>query len=90
MKIEIIEHCFGPNVRVDDVSVTDDPTKQDKLLLELSEIKDKLDASDWSNIANIIVQRGNYQFLSEESSQDDCDQCGNWNSRETYKKNSDE
>lgn len=89
MKIEIIEHCFGPIVRVDDTP-TEDVSTQEKILDELSKVKDKLDASDWSQIANIIVSRSNYEYLPEESSKDDCEQCGNWNFRDVYKKKSDE
>ena len=97
MKIEIIEHCFGPDVRVDNVSLFDDGilqqeevfSAQEKLLNELSKIKDKLDMRDWTSIADILVCR-NTKFEIEDSNESNCDQCGNNNYRTTYKIKDDE
>lgn len=96
MKIEISEGCFGPDVTVDNESLfkheydtrTDEEMEviQSKVLQELSDIKGNLDMSDWSAIANIIASRGNFEYQENESTNTDCDQCGNYNYREVYNK----
>jgi len=100
MKIEIIEHCFGQDVRIDDESLfkheydtrSDEEiaSLQNKLLKELSDIKDNLDMADWSAIANMLVHRSNkFEYDGEKSSSSNCEQCSNINFTETYnKKNS--
>jgi hypothetical protein len=103
MRIEIIEHCFGPDVRIDGESLstyrgydnTCTPEEEerisslkDQMLQELSAIKGKIDMREWREIANIItnVRGSKFELDEENSSSDSCDQCGNWNSTETYNK----
>lgn len=98
MKLEIIEGCFGPDVRINENSLfkheyddrsDDDVSKLQEILLnELSKIKSNMDMNDWSQIAQIITNR-NIDFKYDESNSSDgesCDQCGNYNWHQTYKK----
>lgn len=99
MKIEISEGCFGPDVMVDGESLfkheydtrTDEEMSgiQDKVLQELSCIKGNLDMADWSAIANIITYRGKFELDESNSYESNCDQCGNWNYRNTFNKTKD-
>lgn len=96
MKIEIIESCYGPDVRVDNDSLfkseydkRDDievSKLKDSLISELSSLKDHLDMMDWRYISEIIVSRGKYKYIESDSYQDSCGQCGNYNTKETYQK----
>ena len=101
MKLEIIEGCFGPDVRIDDDSLfkheydqrTDEDVDnlQQKLIDEISKIKFNLDMGDWAQIAQILANRSNlFQMVEGESSEYSCDQCGNYNWRYVYIKSDDD
>jgi hypothetical protein len=51
-------------------------------------LKDKLSMSDWVDIANIIIDKGDEFEFDVENSKDyeSCDQCGNWNYNHIYVK----
>lgn len=95
MKISLSESCYGPNVSIDGESLfqdeydnrSDDDIKllRMKLILELSNVVNNLDMADLKTIAEIMVSRNsNFEFIEEEYSQTDCDQCGSYNTREAY------
>ena len=97
MKIVISEHCFGNDVYVDGVDLTEaeeglfDPKKQKdarrKLLTELGKNIDNIPAYYWNDLVRMAVENNpRYQLNTEESSSDVCEQCGNWNSSTVYNK----
>jgi hypothetical protein len=97
MKLSMSEACFGPNVSIDDESLfqdeydnrSDDEIRELRMRLinELSAIVNNLDMMDLKTIGEIVVSRSNsFEYIEEESSTTDCDQCGNYNTRETYVK----
>lgn len=96
MKIDIIEGCFGPDVRIDEESLFqheyDKRSDGDirelrvKLIDEISSIIDNLDMNDLSQIADIVVSRSNYEYLESQSHEGTCDQCDNYNYKRSYKK----
>lgn len=100
MKIEISEGCFGPDVKIDGESLfkdeydkrTDEEISvlQDRVLQELSNLKDSLDMMDWSSIANMITSRGKFEMDESISHESNCDQCGNWNYSNTFNKTKDD
>lgn len=88
--ITIIEHCFGSDVRINGKSIAIDELNEKnpeevielrKLLInELIEIVDKIGIYDLRTIAEIITTISDkYEISDEESHNDSCDQCGNWN-----------
>jgi len=95
-KITLSENCFGVDVYVDDESLfiheydNRNPEMisdlQDKLLDKLKSLKHKLGMNDWTDIANIIINKGDEFEYDAENSRDyePCDQCGNWNHNHTY------
>lgn len=101
MKLEILEGCFGPDVRIDGESLFkheyDQRTNEDvdnlqqKLIDEISKVKFNLDMGDWAQIAQILAKRSNlFQDVEGESSEYSCDQCGNYNWRCVYIKSDDD
>jgi len=94
MKIEIIEHCFGPDVRINDESLfkheydnrTDDEIFQLRKILidELVNNLNSLDMRELSEIAEMVVQTSGFEIDEENSSSDDCEQCGNYNYTHVY------
>lgn len=97
-EIIISENCFGPDVIVNGESLfiheydNRDPKLieglQDSLISKLHELKPSIGMSDWTTIAEIVVNlSGEYEY-DEENSIDysSCDQCGNWNHKKIYKK----
>lgn len=100
MKLEIIEGCFGPDVRIDGESLfkheydqrTDEEVDnlQQKIIDEISKVKFNLDMGDWAQIAQILVSRSNkFDYIEDESSEYSCDQCGNYNWIYVYIKSED-
>lgn len=86
MKIEYGEGCYGPFVRIDNKSVSDDTQLAKKLIQELDSMVDKLDSRDLLVITEIITSRGNFEEVEDESNDgDNCEQCGNWNYRYVFK-----
>jgi hypothetical protein len=88
--ISIGEDCFGPYVRInqqdlhqheyanqDEIKKID--TYKQMLFDELKQIYDKLDMHDLQEIAQIIVNRGQWIEDDTKSYNDTCDQCGNYN-----------
>lgn len=98
MKLEYGQHCFGSFIRVDgvdldreekDIKQLKEIDKKISLILEeLFVIRQELNADDWANICQIIVNNTNnkFNYIEEESSFDTCEQCGNWNNTEVYVK----
>ena len=98
-KIELIEHCFGPIVRIDDESIHYDEEYDNrteeyvdsikmKIINSLMEVRDSLDVRDYYDICQIMTSRNREWVFNEvESSMDDCDQCGNYNHNEVFYKN---
>ena len=97
MKIVISEHCFGNDVYVDGVDLTEaeeglfDPQKQKDyrgaILLEIMQNMDNIQAYYWNDLVRMAVENNpRYQLNTEESSSDVCEQCGNWNSSTVYNK----
>ncbi len=96
-KIEIGEGCFGPHVLIDGESLfvdefcnAEDELKRNELKKELinkllSQV-DSLDMMDLRTIAEIVVSRGKYEYLEEDSYRHTCDQCGNYNYNDSYLK----
>lgn len=96
-EIKIGEGCFGPYISIDgiDLSETESSTEEDiknlnnlkkKLLQELHILLPKMDAYDMRLLAEVIVKRGQWQDISSDSYSDSCEQCGNYNWGETYKR----
>jgi len=88
--ISIGEGCFGPYVRInqqdlhkheyanqDEIKQID--TYKQMLFDELKQVYDKLDMHDLQQIAQIIVNRGEWIEDDTKSHNDTCDQCGNYN-----------
>ena len=97
MKISLSESCFGPNVSIDGETLFkdeyDNRSDEDikslrmKLIDELSNVVNELDMADLKTIAEIMISRNSkFEFIEEEYSQSDCDQCGSYNTRESYVK----
>jgi hypothetical protein len=97
MKIEYGNHCFGDVVRIDGFDIVNSVENkeldeesikaQDKVLEELKSIKDKLSIYDWRTIVEIITHNDkSFIYDLEESSLDSCDQCGNYNEFNIFKK----
>ena len=97
-KITISENCFGVDVEIDDESLFIHEYEnrapefvsdlQDKVIDKLKSLKDKLSMSDWADITNIIIDKGDEFEFDVENSKDyeSCDQCGNWNYKHIYVK----
>lgn len=95
-KIRIGEGCFGPKVSIDDESLFVDDMSEPRetferaeelkklLIKELEVLIPKMDMMDFRAIAEIIANRGEWEC--EEDSTDTCDQCGNYNWSQIYKK----
>ena len=96
-KIHIGEGCFGPDVSVNDhdLFISDSLSEKDidqinilksKLLKELELLIPILDVYDLRLISEIVVKRGQWDISTDDSYDDDCEQCGNYNWGETYTK----
>jgi hypothetical protein len=97
-KIELIENCFGPDVRIDDESlfVHEYDNRNPQLISnlktqvfdKLKDIEDKMDMNDWAKLIEIIVDRSDDYDHDEENSLpfESCEQCGNWNHTYIYLK----
>jgi hypothetical protein len=96
MKIEISEHCFGPDVKINGESLNEhEYDKRDEQ--EISKLKgillnqlylsiDKISMSDWKMIAEIVTTIGNFEYDDSNSHESLCDQCSNYNTFHTYNK----
>jgi len=95
-KIEIYEHCFGSGVEIDDRSLflheydnrTEDNIRDLKLSLiqELIKNVDKLSNINLMDIARVVTSLDEWGWIEEESKSYSCDQCGNYNWNEVYKR----
>ena len=96
-KIELVEDCFGPDVRVDGESlfiheydnrnVEDIQKLKEDIIDELKVNLDKLDLEDWKLISQILVVRSSeYKYDTENSHSGGCNTCGNHSSLLIYKK----
>lgn len=93
-KIEIGEHCFGPFVVIDGISIHEEFASDERkseiesikkgIIEELNSLIPKMDVDDFRRLVEIIVRRGDYEYIN--GSNDACDQCGNYNSSESYQK----
>ena len=93
-KIEIGEQCFGPFVLIDGISIHEEFASDEReseiesikkgIIEELNSLIPKMDVDDFRRLVEIIVRRGDYEYIN--GSNDDCDQCGNYNSSESYQK----
>lgn len=97
MKIEYGSHCFGDIVRIDGSDIVNSTENrefdeesikaQDKVLEELKSIKDKLNLYDWKTIVEIITNADkSFLYDTEESYMESCDQCGNYNEFNIFRK----
>lgn len=97
-KIEYGDHCFGPYVDVDGKSLFVEDSDhypelsreaekaKMQLFKELENLLPELDMMNWRSIAEIVVSRGKWLWDEENSTSNQCDQCGNYNYNETYTK----
>lgn len=99
--ITIIEHCFGPDVRIDGISINIDESNENNpqevielrkiLINQLFDIVDKININDLKLIAEIVtILSDKYEISDEESNESTCDQCGNWNYINTFIKKENE
>ncbi len=95
MKLEIINHCFGEYVRVDNVDVCDmddvyskEEIAEKRMLLieELKANMDVLHPGIWIEVAQALSHLESFENDENESDSDTCEQCGNWNSHDVYNK----
>jgi hypothetical protein len=97
--IEYGEHCFGTFVEIDGEDLHlheydergEEYIKQLKLKLinELVNMVDVLSSYELKQIAEIVTQNNSKWECDQDRSRsgESCDQCGNWNYKETYNKN---
>lgn len=85
-KITLHEHCFGSSFTLNEDIRFDDENSKDMIIKELTNIKNELTESEWKDILEVISSKKHYKYIKGESSSDSCDQCGNWNYTEVYKK----
>lgn len=96
-KLELIEGCFGPDVKINNKSIIDyenDTIPEHeihnlKLLLlnELINNVDNLSISNFREIGEILASIDpTLEQDDTESHSDSCDQCGNWNWNTVYKR----
>jgi hypothetical protein len=99
--IEIVEHCFGSDVRIDGKSLEINELNENNpqevielrkiLINELFEIFEKISNTDLRYIGEIITTISDkYEISEEESNESSCDQCGNWNYYSKFVKKDDE
>jgi hypothetical protein len=98
--MEVIEHgesCFGSFIRIDGESLElqeNDERGEEyirqlkiKLIRELETIVDQINSHDLRRIAEIITQNNsNWEYIEEESDTNTCNQCGNYNYNEKYRR----
>jgi hypothetical protein len=96
-EIEYGQHCFGSYIIVDgeNLNFGEYDTRSEeyirelkiKFLNELPNIVDRLSVYDLKTIAEIITQNNNdWEYDEEESKSSSCDQCGNYNYNEKYRR----
>jgi hypothetical protein len=94
-KIELVEDCFGPDVRIDGESLfiheydnrnTEEIQKlQESVINELKLNLSKLDMEDWKTISHILAMRSSdFEYDNENSHSGGCNTCGNYNSLLIY------
>ena len=60
---------------------------QEALIDQLLELQTKLDMQDWATIAQIVANRGQFNYDDEHSDEgSSCDQCGNYNTYSIFTK----
>jgi hypothetical protein len=96
-EIEYGEHCFGSFIRIDgetlELQENDERGEEYvrqlkiKLIKELETVVDQINYYDLRNIAEIITQNNsNWEYIEEDSNSSSCDQCGNFNYNEKYRR----
>lgn len=98
-KIELSEHCFGSDISINEESLfiheydtrSEEYIREYKIALinELLKIVDNINITDLRYIGEIITINSNeFEFDDEQSHEDSCDQCGNYNYKQVFiKKN---
>lgn len=97
--IEYGNHCFGSFLEIDgeNLQLNEYDTRSEqsikelklKLVNELPKIVDRLNNYDLRTIAEIITQNNNeWEYDEEQSRSSQCDQCGNYNYNEKYRRKS--
>lgn len=94
--IELIESCYGPDIRIDNESLFlheyDERSEEYiiqlklRLLTELIKNVKNLSIHDCISIGEIIVSNDDWENIDDESYQSTCDQCGNYNYKNKYKR----
>jgi len=95
-KIELVEGCFGSDILIDDESLhlheydnrSEDDVRKLKISLinKLLTIVDNLSVYDLKNIGEIVVSYDGWLQDYENSSQNTCGQCGNFNENTIFLK----
>lgn len=97
-EIEYGAHCFGSYLIIDGENVDNyeqnDQNRLDhilqlklKLVVELEKNLHRLSVRDLTTISEIITQNNpDWEFDEENSRSNSCDQCGNYNYNEIYRK----
>lgn len=100
--IEIVDHCFGSDVKIDGIYIDFDPENdknieeiielRKELFNELFDIVDKIGNYDLKYIAEVVVRYSDkFEYSEEESDKgSSCGQCGNWNYSDKYIKKDNE
>lgn len=94
-KIELVEDCFGPDVRIDGESLFiheyDNRNKEEIQKLQESVIDElklnlsKLDMEDWKTISQILTMRSSdFEYDNDNSHSGGCNTCGNYKSLLIY------
>lgn len=96
-EIVISEGCFGPDISINNESLfiheydsrPEEYVYQLKLILVTELIKNvnNLSIYDLISIGEMIVNNSNeWELCEDNSNENTCDQCGNWNYTNTFKK----
>jgi hypothetical protein len=94
-KIELSEGCYGPDVEINGESLflheydkrTEEEVREYKIAFinELLKVVDNINMIDLKYIGEIItINSDSFEYIEEESSENTCDQCGNWNYKQVY------
>lgn len=74
-------------MKIDIVNSTENREFDEESIKELKSIKDKLDIYDWETIVEIITNADkSFLYDTEESYMESCDQCGNYNEFNIFRK----